>query len=180
MYDKIHTFMHSIWRNLPTPSDCEPTFVIIWMISAENYDVNHLTVSWEGSTANTFVHLWSSIDRMRNTMDTMTTYWLLGSRGPMGYAEFTKMPGAADTYLYPREMITPPHIGVLVEEMDRCTTTDLNEEFESFFDFRQSLMIPKRVTTIDVSAMMMNNLDIAESRMRRTENPTRPPSNPPA
>lgn len=164
MYEKIYRFTHTIWRNLPTPPDCEPALVIIWMIASENYDINHFTVSWEGVSANTFVHLWSTIDRLKNTMDSMTAYWLLGSRGPMGYAERTGMPGAADTYLYPKEIITPPHIGVLVKEADRAIITDLDEDFASFYDFRQTLMMPKKVKTIDVAQMMMRNLEMTESK----------------
>ncbi len=167
MYEKIYTFTHTIWRNLPTPPECEPAFVIVWMIAADNYDINHLSVSWEGTSANTFVHLWSTIDRLKNTIDSMTSSWLLYNRGPTGYAEYTKMPGAADTYLYPKEMITLPHIGVLVEEADRRTVTDLTEDFESFYEFRQSLMLPKRTPTIDVSAMMMRNFDIASAKAKR-------------
>lgn len=56
MYEKIDTFTHTISRNLTDQPDCEPAFVVVWMIAAENYDVNHFSVSWEGTSANTFVH----------------------------------------------------------------------------------------------------------------------------
>lgn len=159
MYEKIYAFTHTIWRNLPNPPDCEPAFVIIWMISSNDYDVNHLTVSWTGSSANVFVHLWSTIDRLRSSIDSMTSYWLFGSRGPVGYAEFTNMPGAADVYLYPKEIIKPPHIEVLSAEMDMATVTDLNTDYESFYEFRRSLMMRKKMPVIDVSAMLMRTMD---------------------
>lgn len=133
------------------------------MMVADNYDTNHFSVSWEGTSANTFVHLWSTIDRLRNTIDLKTSFWLLGTKGPTGYAEHTGMSGAADTYLYPREMITLPYIGVLARELNQCVSTDLTEDFESFYEFRKSLMLPKEAVTIDVSTMMMRNLEIAES-----------------
>lgn len=53
-------------------------------------------------------------------------------------------------------------------EKDRCTTTDLNESFESFFEFRRSLIIPKKTTVIKVSDMMMRNLEIAGQKPKRT------------
>lgn len=57
IYENLYTFTSITWRNLPNPPDYEPTFVIMWIICADNYDVNHFFVSWPGSTSNTFVHL---------------------------------------------------------------------------------------------------------------------------
>jgi hypothetical protein len=89
-------------------------------------------------------------------MDPMTAFCLVGSRGPVRYAESTAMPGAADTYLYPKELITPPHIGFLDMERDRCTTTN----------FTKSLMMPKKMTVINVSDMIIRNLEIAEKKSK--------------
>lgn len=74
MYEKIYRFMHLIWCNLLTLSDRESALVIIRMIASKNYDINHLTVSWEGVPAITFVHLWLTIDKLKNTIDSMTAY----------------------------------------------------------------------------------------------------------
>ncbi|KAK2591299.1 hypothetical protein QQS21_011017 [Conoideocrella luteorostrata] len=43
MYETIYTFTHTIWHNLPTLPDCESAVVIIWMIAAEDYEINHFT-----------------------------------------------------------------------------------------------------------------------------------------
>lgn len=43
---------------MPNPPDCEPAFILVWMMIAENYDVDHFSVSGEGMSANTFVRLW--------------------------------------------------------------------------------------------------------------------------
>ena len=45
MYDKIRTFVHTVWKNLAGPPDCEKAFVVIWMIAAERYDINHHSVT---------------------------------------------------------------------------------------------------------------------------------------
>lgn len=169
IYPKIHTFTHTIWRNLPSPPDCEPAFVIMWMIASEGYDINHRTVSWEGTSANTFVHLWSTIDRLKSNIDEMTVIWLMGSRNPMGYAEHMRMPGAADMYLYPKEMITPPHIEVLAKNARGCKVTDLTEDFASFYDFRQSMMVPRKPKVMDVSAMMERSLNAMEKKARNED-----------
>lgn len=59
MYEDLYQFVHETWRNLPLPPDCERTFVIMWLISAEDYCLNHFSIKWEKATSNTFVHLWS-------------------------------------------------------------------------------------------------------------------------
>lgn len=71
------------------------------------------------------------------------------------YAEGTGMPGAADVYLYPKETIKLPHVDVLLQNMDRCVFTDVAKEFASFYKFRQSFTLPKKVKSKDISAMMM-------------------------
>src|ERR1700744_2882400 len=40
----VRVYAHTIWRNLPDPPDCERVYVIIWMISAEGYGINHFSV----------------------------------------------------------------------------------------------------------------------------------------
>lgn len=88
----------------------------------------------------------------------------MGLRGPVGYAEHMGMQGAADSYLYQEEIITPPHVEIVSTTMDRCTTTDLTEDFASFYDFRQSLKMPKKVQVLDVTVIAMRNINIMSPR----------------
>ncbi|KAK2598040.1 hypothetical protein QQS21_005817 [Conoideocrella luteorostrata] len=62
MYEKMY---HSP-THYGVLTDSEPAFVIVWMIAAENYEVNHFTVKWDGVSVNTFVHLRSTIDRLKD------------------------------------------------------------------------------------------------------------------
>ena len=161
MYNDLYAFTYTTWRNLPNPPDCEPTFVLMWMISAENYDVNHFSVSWQGTASNTFVHMWSIIDRLRTTIDTTSSSWLLGSRSPVGYTESMNMAGAADVYLYTKDTIVAPHIDVLCESMSKVTRTELTREYASYFDFKRSMTLSRPKTIIDVGKMAARNARIA-------------------
>ena len=75
---------------MPDPPDCERVYVIIWMLSAEGYGINHFlvhgishfSVPWQGTSSNTFMHLCSAIDRFRTMIDSSSAFWLIGSRGP--------------------------------------------------------------------------------------------------
>ncbi|OAP53935.1 hypothetical protein AYL99_11815 [Fonsecaea erecta] len=167
VYESLYAFTHTIWRNLPDPPDCERVYVIMWMISAENYDVNHFSVPWQNTSPNTYMHLWSAIDRFRTMIDTSSAFWLIGSRGPVGYAEFMNLPGAADTHLYPREEVMPPHIGVLSSNMQRCVVTELHTDYPSSYDFKRSMMVRKNAPVIDVSSMHARNIRIMRERMER-------------
>lgn len=171
MYERLYVFSHTVWRNITIPPDCESTYVIVWMIASENYDVNHFSVPWPGASDKTFVHLWSTIDRLRTMLDTMTSSWLLGQRGPVGYAEAMSMPGAADTYLYPKEIITPPHVEFLSDNMSKSTSTDLTQSYTSLHEFRMSMMVHKEREPIDVGAMIMRNNRAAMRIRSRSRTP---------
>ena len=99
-------------------------------------------------------------------IDTGTASRLTGTRGPVGYATYTNMPGAAAVYLYPKEPIVSPQIETFVKSIERCQTTDLSEDHLSFFDFRRSMMLPITKTPINVGAIIMNNNNIAISTMK--------------
>ncbi len=64
---------------------------------------------------------------------------LIDSRGAVSYAKYSKMPGAASTHLYPREVIIPPHIEILVENMHKCRRTQMPGTFAFVHNFWQSI-----------------------------------------
>lgn len=57
MYSTIHAFVHTVWKNLNGPPDCEWAFVVIWMMASEGYDINHHSMSWKDTKPDTFVHI---------------------------------------------------------------------------------------------------------------------------
>ncbi|EMR68316.1 hypothetical protein UCREL1_4672 [Eutypa lata UCREL1] len=91
MYSTIHAFVHTVWKNLNGPPDCEWAFVVIWMMASEG---------------------------LRTVIDPSSAAWLLGTRGPIEYAETMNMPGTADVYLYPKEQIAVPHVDVFCSNKD--------------------------------------------------------------
>ncbi|KAK6436900.1 hypothetical protein LTR95_006904 [Oleoguttula sp. CCFEE 5521] len=169
MYQELYAFSHSAWRNLPTLPDCESVFVLMWMISADDYDVNHFTIKWPGATSNTFVHLWSIIDRLRTVLETNSADWLVGPRNPVGYSSSMNMPGAADEYLYPSESIIPPHIEVFSDNMSKMKPKSMKRDYDSNFSFTMSLMLPKPRHVIDSNKMAMRNHGIAFSMRNKAE-----------
>lgn len=79
----------------------------------------------------------------------------------MGYTETMNMAGAADVHLYPRDVIIAPHVEILTRNMARAERTNMNQEYSSFYDFRQSIKITKPKVVIDVGKMTMRNAAIA-------------------
>jgi hypothetical protein len=158
MYKGLYEFTHKAWRNLPPPPDCEAVFVIIWMLTSENYDINHFTIEWKGSTANTFVHLWSIIERLKTILQPMDLTWLVAARDPLGYSKTMKMTGAADKYLYPIDPIVPPHIDVFVNNMPKMKTEVLENSYSSNFNFMMSLTKRTKKKVMDVNTMAMMNM----------------------
>lgn len=180
IYGTIHAFVHTVWKNLNGSPDYKRAFVVMWMIASDGYDINHHSVSWRDMRPNTFVHIWSTMDRLRTVIDPVTASWLLGTRGPVEYAETMGMPGPADVYLYPKETTTIPHIEVFSANNSRCTSTDLGTEYASLFDFRMSMMARPRREPMNVTRIMSNNMRAAMSMMNisndRTDNDEPTPS----
>jgi hypothetical protein len=57
---------------------------------------------------------------------------LIDSRGAVSYAKYS-------THLYPREVIIPPHIEILVENMHKCRRTQMPGTFAFVHNFWQSI-----------------------------------------
>lgn len=167
MYSTLYAFTHSTWRNLPSAPGCESVFVLMWIISCENYDVNHFTINWPEATSNTFVHLWSVIDRLRTTLQSTDAEWLLGPRNAVSYCESMNIPGAAETHLYPSESILPPHIEIFSTNMNKMKEVSLTRSYGSYYDFMRSMTLPKIKVPIDPNKMAMRNAEIAFERQKQ-------------
>ncbi|KAK4897239.1 hypothetical protein LTR49_028029 [Elasticomyces elasticus] len=172
IYQDLYAFTHSAWRNLPNPPDCELVFLLMWMISAENYDVNHFTIKWQEATSNTFMHLWSIIDRLRTVPESNNADWLVGPRNPLGYSASMNMPGAADEYLYPSESTVPPYVEIFNANMNRMQPMIMRRDYNSNFSFTMSLTLRKPRRMIDPDEMAMRNYEMASPMRCTTE--TRP------
>jgi hypothetical protein len=169
MYEDLYAFTHSAWRNLPPPPDCERVFVLIWMISAENYDINHLSIAWPDATSSTFVHLWSIIDRLRTVLESNSADWLVGPRNPVGYSVSMGMPGAADEYLFPSESIIPPHVEVFSTNMTKMKPKTITRDYDSHFMFIMSLTMKRPRRVIDPNEMAMKNYEKAHAMRNKDQ-----------
>jgi len=142
IYEKIYSFTHRAWRNMPPAPGCDPPYVIMWMLACEDYEVNHNTISWTGARPNTFVHIWSMIERLSGMFMETGVEWVVGPREAAGYCTATNVVGPADTHIYSRELHTPPQVVAMAMSMRTSTSMPVNREFLSFFDMEVSAMMP--------------------------------------
>lgn len=164
----LYRFTHEVWRNLPSPPENERMFVLMWLICSEGYDVNHQTIRWEGSSANTFVHLWSILDRLKTNLESIDMDWLIGARDPVGYSSYLNMTGPADRFIYPSMDIVPPHIETMIRDMNRCEYKEPKRGYNSNYDLMIALMMPKKRNVINPNTMFMNNSRIAFSKLNKS------------
>lgn len=140
-YEFLYRNVHRAWSNLPEPPECDMTFVVAWLLMTEGYCINHCTISWPGANSNSFVHLWSIMDRMRQSLESTNMNWLLGSRDCVGYSEVMGMTGPIDTRMYPREIVTPHQIVNMRQSRFAFVRDDTPAEFLSFYDMHVSTMV---------------------------------------
>ena len=164
MYKQLYQFTSTVWKNLPPTIDYEPVFMIVWMLASENYDINHFTITWPGSTQSTFVHLWSIVNRIRTVLDTETANWFIASRDPVGYCTALEVTGPADAHLYLKERTIPHHIEVFAKDANRITTKDVPDDYDSYTQLRLNMMMKKKKKMINVDEMAMRNAEIISSR----------------
>lgn len=164
-YVKIYELANKCWSNLPPPPCSELTYVFIWMMISDEYDFNHNTVTWEGSNANTFVHLWSIMDRLKQSLEDTGLYWIVGDRSCTGYYMHTGLTGPMDEKMYIPEVEPLPYIDEMDDEIFSPTYTEQCEEFCSYLDFCTS--VKNSMTSTDCSldnayiAMQMRDLERA-------------------
>lgn len=123
----------------PPPPCSELTYVFIWMMVSDDYDFNHNTINWEGSNPNTFVHLWSIMDRLKQSLEDMGLHWIVGERSYTGYYMDTGLTGPMDEKMYIPEVEPLPYIDEMDDEIFSLTYTEQTEEFCSYLDFYTSV-----------------------------------------
>jgi hypothetical protein len=142
IYEKIYSFTHKAWRNVPTAPGCDPPYVIMWMLACEGYEVNHNTITWPGAGPNTFVHIWSMLERLRSVLAKAGLEWIMGPRDAVGYCEAMNITGPTDTHIYSRERAILPQVAAMASTMKTSTSTNVSRDFVSFFDMETSMMMP--------------------------------------
>lgn len=162
-YQYLYVLVNKCWSNLPDPPCDEMTYLFVWIIASDGYCVNHRTISWTSSTPNTFVHVWSIVDRIRMSLESTDLSWVLGTRNCPDYCRHMDMPGALDQYLYRPETVLPSQIADIDRDVFSPVHVDERAEFCSFFDFCTDALVDSGPRTIDVSEMAMNNDEISRT-----------------
>lgn len=137
-YPVMFELANKCWSNFPEPPCSERTYVFMWAIACSDYSFNHGTISWERSTPNTFVHLWSIVDRMKLRLSNLN--WIIGTRNCADYCRSTGMTGPLDASMYARENTTPHEILKIDSDFVPLTFKDEVGEFCSYDDFCSSVM----------------------------------------
>ncbi len=153
-YDDICAVSHKCWSNLPDSPVAEPAHVFMWMISCRDYDVNHSTLRWPGSTPNTFVHLWSILDRMKPSLTSMDMTWLMGTRTCVDYCTSTGMDGPMDAKMYARENVVPSLIENVGSDPGVFMYEPVHRDFDSYMDFQMSTIMQGDEEVLNVSKLV--------------------------
>lgn len=156
-YDLVSQLSHKYWSNLPDPPSGEKTYIFMWTIASEGYCVNNTTMSWDGSTINTFIHLWSVVDRMRYSFEREGLGWLISTRNCADYCKSMSIAGPLDAHLYRPEMVFPINIDELENDIFPLVFEDHHESFESFYDFTRSVSTTSRPVPTSVSEIESAN-----------------------
>lgn len=163
-YNIIYALVHKCWSSLPDPPCDEKTYIFVWMFAAENYCVNHNTISWEGANPNTFVHLWSIVDRIRVALEGGRLNWVVGSRNCADYTKTTGMTGPLDQYMYSSEYVTPAEILAMDTDLIMPTYRDEKKEFCSYYDFCMDSYLRKPEVVITTSDIAAANYEVMRQR----------------
>lgn len=164
-YGLLSQLSHKYWSNLPDPPSGEKTYIFLWTIACDEYCVNNTTMSWEGSTINTFIHLWSVVDRMRYSFEREGLGWLISTRNCADYCKSMSIPGPLDAHLYRPELVFPVDLDEIDNDIFPMVFTNHCESFESFYDFTMSVSVSRGPVPISVSEIEANNrLVISPSR----------------
>jgi len=157
-YDALCTMSHKSWSNLPQPPVDESTHVFIWMIVCRGYTINHSTIMWPSSSPNTFVHLWSILDRMKSALTSLDMTWLMGSRTCVDYCTSTGMDGPMDTNMYVKERVLPDALALMKRDEQVFSYGSVMRDYVSYMDFHVSTQMPEVVEMLKVSQMYSESL----------------------
>ncbi|KAF5539565.1 hypothetical protein FNAPI_10789 [Fusarium napiforme] len=144
-YDIIYGLVNKCWSNLPDPPCDEKT-----------------SISWDGATPNTFVHVWSIMELERTDLS-----WAVGSRNCSDYCRAMNMQGALDMYLYRPESMTPSQITDIERDIFKPTLVNKKTNFCSHYDFCMSMLVDTGPKVLNVSEME----EIARSRRTGSRRP---------
>jgi len=159
-YESLSQLTHKYWSNLPDPPSGEKTYIFLWTIACDDYCVNNTTMCWEGSTINTFIHLWSIVDRMRYSFEREGLGWLLSTRNCADYCKSMSIPGPLDAHLYRPEVVFPIDLDEIENDIFPLVFTTHCESFESFYDFLTSVttsttQVPTSVSDVEAANQVM-------------------------
>lgn len=157
-YDYLRMLVHQAWSNLPTPPVREKTHVFVWLIASRNYCINHSTINWPGSNPNTFVHLWSIMDRIKSSLTAIDTSWLIGHRDCVQYCSTTGMNWPMDTHMYAKQEMIPDQIASMEKRPEIFRHDPTTREFSSSYDFQMSAYTPKKMRVVDVSRIGLSSI----------------------
>lgn len=160
-YADLCMIVRKCWSNLPPAPVDECSHVVMWMIASENYGVNHSTIRWEGANMNTFVHLWSIMDRIKPTLSSMDLGWLMGSRSCVEYCLKSGADGPMDSYMYTRTHETPEQIMNMATDREMFTYEHMGVEYHSFYNMTRSMRVPKPMVTLNISRMILDRDKVA-------------------
>ena len=164
-YPFVYKLVNKCWSNFPEPPCCERVYVFVWAMACDNYCLNHSTIAWEKSTPNTFVHMWSVIDRMKYSFERQGIGWIVGTRSCADFCRSMMMSGPLDAIMYEPEFITPPEITKLEEDFVPITLKQESGSFSSFYDFTMAVRMNTDDVAVSVSDVeAMNNAFSSRSR----------------
>jgi hypothetical protein len=163
-YPLIYELANKCWSNFPDPPCDERTYVFMWALACDNYCFNHGTISWERSTPNTFVHMWSIIDRMRLVLVRHGLGWVMVGRNCADFCRSTGMVGPLDANMYVPELVVPSEIVKIDDDFVPLTFKNEISEFCSYHDFKASVRTAGPERVISVSDIAMAN----EESIRRS------------
>jgi len=155
-YDYLREVVHKTWSNLPPSPVPEKTHVVVWLIICNDYGINHSTIRWPGSSPNTYVHLWSIMDRIKTSLTNIDANWLVGSRDCVEYCTTTGMNKPMDQYMYGSEHITPDPIEAMEMNPELLTYEHVGMDFDSFYDFHMSTITPRQTEVFNVSMLNLS------------------------
>lgn len=128
----------------------------MWLICSEAYSVDHNMTLWEGATINTFVHLWSIIDRTRTALEGMGVLWIVEGRTFVGYCADMGAPEPLDTYMYQPESRTPVHIQRLEQDLFEPIFENTKAEVYSYYDFCMSTTMNSTAKPLSIEDFISN------------------------
>ena len=152
-YAPLYELVNKCWSNLPNPPHDDRMYVFMWVMACENYSVNHSTIKWEGATPNTFVHLWSIMDRMKHSLERLNLSWVVGPRNCADYCRRMGMTGPLDSLMYVPELVVPVEITKMEEDFIPISFESESRSFCSFYEFNKSVKVDDHGVALTVSDM---------------------------